>query len=67
MYFCCKGRGVLLSPEGALRISIDCYNTARSGHLELKVGIVWHRIETSKCSLSEQCVITTAEGDDIKE
>ena len=67
LYFCCKGRGVLLSTEGVLRISIDCYNTARSGHLELKVGIVWHRIETSKCSLSEQCVITTAEGDDIKE
>ena len=59
LYFCCKGRGVLLSTEGALRISIDCYNTVRSGHLELKVSIVQHRIETSKCGSSEQCAITT--------
>ena len=67
LYFCCKGRGVLLSTEGALRISIDCYNTARSGHIELKVGIVWHRIETSKCGSSKKCVITTAKGDDIED
>ena len=58
---------MLLSTEGALRISIDCYNTARSRHLELKVGIVQHRIETGKCGSSEQCMITTAEGDDIEE
>lgn len=38
MYFCCKGRSVLLRTEGALCISIDCYNTARSGHLELEVA-----------------------------
>ena len=67
LYFCCKGHGVLLSTEGALRISIDCYNTARSRHLELKVGIGRHRIETSKCGSSEQCVITTAEGDDVED
>ena len=67
LYFCCKGHSVLLSTEGALRISIDCYDTARSGHLELKVGIVRHRIKTSECGSSEQCVITTAEGDDIEE
>ena len=67
LYFCCKGRGVLLSTEGALRISIDCYNTARSGHLELEVGIVWHRIESSECGSSKQCVITTAEGGDIED
>ena len=67
LYFCCEGHGVLLSTEGALRISIDCYNTARYGHLELKVCIVWHRIEYSECGLSEQCVITTAEGDEIKD
>ena len=58
---------MLLSMEGALRISIDCYNTARSGHLELKVSIVRHCVETSKCSSSEQCVITTAEGDDVED
>ena len=28
-----KGQGVLLSTEGALCVSIDCYNTAWSGHL----------------------------------
>ena len=67
LYFCCKGRGVLLSMEGALHISIDCYNTARFEHLELKVGIVRHRVETSKCGSSEQCVITTAEGDDVED
>ena len=67
LYFCCKGRSVLLSTERALRISLDYYNTARSGHLDLKVGVVRHRIETGKCDSSEQCVITTAEGDDIEE
>ena len=67
LYFCCEGRGVLLRTEGALRVSIDCYNTARAEHLELKVGIVRHRIETSKCGSSELGVITTAEGDDIED
>ena len=67
LYFCCKGRGVLLSMEGALRISIDCYNTARSGHLELEVGIVRHRIESSECGSSEQCMIATTEGDDVED
>ena len=52
LYFCYKGRGVFLRTEGALCISIDCYNTAKSGHLELEVGVVWHRIESSECSLS---------------
>ena len=52
LYFCCKGRSVLLRTEGALCISIDYYNTVRSGHLELEIGVVWHRIESSKCSSS---------------
>ena len=52
LYFCCKGRSVLLRMEGVLCISIDCYNTAGSGHLELEVGIVWHCIESSECGLS---------------
>ena len=67
LYFCCKGRGVLLRTEGALYISIDCYNTTRSGHLELEVGIVWHRIELSEFCSSKQCMITTTEGDDIED
>ena len=67
LYFCCKGRGVLLSTEGALRISIDCYNTTWSGHLKLEVGIVQHHIESRECGSSEQCMIATAEGDDIED
>ena len=67
LYFCCKGRGVLLSTEGALHVSIDCYDTAWTGHLEFEIGIVWYCIESSKCSSSEQCVIATAEGDDIED
>ena len=67
LYFRCQGRGVLLSTEGALRVYIDCYDTAWSGHLKFEISIVWHRIESSKCSSSEQCVIATAEGDDIED
>ena len=58
---------MLLSTEGALRVSIDCDDTAWSGHLEFEISIVWHRIESSKCSSSEQYVIATAEGDDIED
>ena len=65
--FCCEGRSVLLRTERALRISIDCSYTALSGHLELEVGLVRHRIEFSECGSSEQCMITTAERDDIKD
>ena len=67
LYLCCQGSGMLLGTEGALRVSIDCYDTAWSGHLEFEISIVWHRIESSKCSSSEQCVIATAEGDDIED
>ena len=67
LYFCCQGSGVLLGTEGALRISIDCYDSAWSGHLELEISIVWHRAESSKCDSSQQCVIATAEGDDIED
>ena len=67
LYFCCEGRSVLLHMEGELCISIDCYNPARSGHLELEVSIVRHRIESSECGSSEQCVVTTAERDDIED
>ena len=64
---CCEGHGVLLRTEGALCISIDYYNTARSGHLELEIGIVWHCIESSEYGSSKQCVIITAEGDDVED
>ena len=67
LYFCCKGRGVFLGAEGALRISVDRYYTAWSGHLELEVGVVRHRIESSECSTSKQCMIATAEGDNVED
>ena len=67
LYFCCEGSGVLLGTEGAFRVSIDCYDAAWSGHLELEISIVWHRIESSKCGSSEQCVIAAAKGDDIED
>ena len=66
LYFCCKGRGMFLRLEGALCISVDCYNTTRSGHLELEVGIVWHRVESSKRGSSEQCMIITAKRDNVE-
>ena len=65
--FCCKGSGVLLKTEGAFCVSIDCYDTAWSRHLELEVSVVWYRIESSECSSSEQCMIATAERDDIED
>ena len=58
---------MLLSAEGALNVSIDCYDIALSGHLELEISIVWQRVESSKCGSSKQCVIAVAKGDDIKD
>ena len=65
--FCCEGRSVLLHAERALCVSIDCYNPPRYWHLEVEVCIMRHRIESGKCGSSEQCVIATAEGDNIKD
>ena len=67
MYFRCQGRGVLLGTEGAFSVSIDCYHIAWSGHLELEIGVVRHRIELCKCGSSEQGVIATAEWDYVEE
>ena len=53
LYLRCQGRGVLLSTEGAFRVSFDCYDTAWTGHLELEISIVWHRVESSKRGSSE--------------
>ena len=58
---------MLLSMEGALRVSIDCYDTTWSGHLKFEVSIVWHRIKSSKCGSSEQCVIAAAERDYVED
>ena len=67
LYFCCQSNGVLLGTEGAFRVSINYYDTTWTGHLELEISIVWHRIESSKCCSSQQCVIATVEGDDIED
>ena len=58
---------MLLYSEGAFRIAIDCYDAAWTRHLELKISIVWHRVEACECSSSEQCVIAAAKRDDIED
>ena len=67
MYFHREGCSMLFCSERAFHVSIDCYDPARSWYLELEVCIVWYRIESSKCGSSEQCVVTTAERDDIED
>ena len=67
LYLCCEGRGVLFSVEGALHVSINCYNTAWSGHLEFEIGIVWDLVETSERGSSEQRMVATAERDDVED
>ena len=58
---------MLLGTEGAFHVSIDCNETAWSGHLEFEISIVRHRIESSKCGSSGQCVIAAAKRDDIED
>ena len=53
--------------EGALDISIDCNKLTRSRHLKLQISIVQDCIKVGESSLSEQCVITTVERDDIED
>ena len=67
MYFCCERCRVLLRSEGAFSVSIDRDYSSRAWHLELEVCIVWYRIESSKCGSPEQCVVTTAERDDMED
>ena len=58
---------MLLCTEGTFRVSIYCNDAAWTGHLELEISIVWHRIEFCECGSSEQCVVAAAEGDDIED
>ena len=58
---------MLLCSEGAFRIAIDCYDAAWTGHLELEISIMWHRVESRKRGLFKQCVVAAVEGDDIKD
>ena len=67
LYFCHEGRSMLFRTKGAVYVSINCYNPTRSWLFELEVCIMWYRIESGKCGSSEQCVIATAEGDNIED
>ena len=58
---------MLLGAEGAFRVSIDCFDTTWSKHLELEISIVWYCVESSKRGSFEQCVVAAAEGDDIED
>ena len=58
---------MLLCSEGAFRVAIDSDDAAWAGHLELEISIVWHCVESSKRSSSEQCMIAATEWDDIKD
>ena len=58
---------MLLCMEGALHASIDFYNTTWPRHLKLKVSVVQDCIETGESSSSKQCMIATAEGDDVED
>ena len=58
---------MLLCLEGVLSIAIDCYDATRTGHLELEISIVWHCVESSKRSSTEQCMIAAAEWGDVED
>ena len=58
---------MLLSTEGAFRVSIDCYDAAWTGHLELEISVVWHYVESSKRGSSEQSMIAAPERDYIED
>ena len=58
---------MLLCSEGAFSVSIDCYDAARTGHLELEISVVWNRVESSKRGSSEQCMVAAVERDNIED
>ena len=58
---------MLFCTERVYHIAIDYYDAAWAGHLELEISIVWHYIESRECGSPEQCVIATAERDDIED
>ena len=58
---------MLFCSKGAVHISVESDDPARSWHLELEVCIMWYRIESRKCGSPEQCMIATAERDYIED
>ena len=67
LYFCREGCRMLFCSKGAVHISVYSDDPARSRHLELEICVVWHRIESCECSPPEQCVVATAERDDVED
>ena len=67
LYFCCKGRRVLLRSEGAFSVPIDRDYSSRAWHLELEVCIVRYHVEFCECGSPEQCVIATTERDYVED
>ena len=58
---------MLFCSKGVVHISVDSDDPAWSRHLELEICIVWHRIESCECGPPEQCVVATAERDDVED
>ena len=58
---------MLFSMEGALHVTIDCNNATRSRHFKLQVSIVRDCIKAGESSSSEQCMVATAERDDVED
>ena len=56
---------MLFGTEATFSVSIDCYDAMWTGHLELTVGIMWHRVESSERGSSDQCLIITMKRDDV--
>ena len=48
-------------------ITIDYNNATRSRHFELQVSIVRDCVEAHEGSSSEQCMVATAERDDVED
>ena len=67
LYFRYKGCRVLLRSEGAFGVSIDRNFSSISWHLEVKVCVVWYRVELSECRSPKQCVIATTEWDYVED
>ena len=58
---------MLLFADGTFCVSTYYDDGAWTGHLELEISIMWHRVESSKRGSSEQCVVAAAEGGDIED
>ena len=59
LYFCREGCSMFFCTERAVHVSVDCYDPVCAWHLELKVCIVWYRVESGECGSFEQCMIAT--------